>query len=269
MKKILLIIVFLTALSSCSAEDDTNIETTSVSISTENEFNTSTAGKNVQRGSLFAWISEMQIVAVHSGGYVSTTNYTLVANGTAGADTKFFMDAVMIGNNSFTASSKTTETEKLETAQVSISEAFTTTIANLKARNPYALYTSTNPVNYTITPGTVQNVSIPMSTYNSRFIALFTTEDIAGGNSGNIVTITSYVNGVLYGPSATCSKSKNATFYWSNKNSIAGKSIYFKIVNNDRGTLDTYYTTSILLKASNTVKIRYTIKDNSFTTTPM
>jgi hypothetical protein len=269
MKKILLIIVLLIAIPSCSIEDDITPQTTSVGISTANEFAVSTTDKNVQRGSLFAWISEMQIKATHSSGYVSTTDFTLVANGTAGAGTKFIMDQVIIGDNTFTATSKTNEPERLETAQVPRSEAFTTTMSNLNARNPYAVYTNTAPVNFTIIQDAAQNVNIPMKTDNSRFIAIFNTEDINGNNSENVVTITCYVNGVPFGPTATCDKYKNATFYWSDRNSIAGKSIYFKIVNNDRGNLDTYTTTTKVLLASNTVKIKYTIKDRALVTTPM
>jgi hypothetical protein len=261
MKKILLIIVLLIAISSCSIEDDINPQTSSVSVSTENEFNATTTGKNTQRGSLFAWISEMQIVATHESGYVSTTDFTLVANGTSGAGTKFIMDNVMIGNNTFTASSKTTEPERLETAQVSRSEAFTTTMSTLNSRNPYAVYTNTAPVNFTIIQDAAQNVNIPMKTDNSRFIALFNVEDF----SFNSYTITCYVNGVAFGPTATCTWFKNATFYWSDRNSIAGKSIYFKIVSG----ATTYTTSSKILKVSNTFKMRYTIKDNSLVTTPM
>jgi hypothetical protein len=269
MKKILLIIALFIAISSCSIEDDINTETTSVAVSAGGEFSTATTGKNVQRGTLFAWISEMQIKATHSSGYISTTDFTLVANGTTGVGTQFIMDGVMIGSNTFTAVSKTTEPERLQTAQVSRSELFTTTMTNLKTRNPYALYTSTNPVNYTIVSGIAQNVNIPMKTDNSRYIALFTTEDIGGSNSANVVTITCYVDGVSFGPTATCNKDKNATFYWSDRNSIVNKSIYFRVVNNDRGTLDTYTTPTKVLKASNTVKLRYTIKDLSLTITSM
>lgn len=269
MKKIVLIIVLLIAISSCSIEDDISIETTSIAVSTGNGFSTATTGKNVQRGSLFAWISEMQIKATHSSGHISTTSFTLVPNGTTGVGTQFIMDDVLIGNNTFTATSKTAEPERLETSQVTRSEYFSTTMTNLNARNPYALYASTGPVNYTIVAGLAQNVNIPLKTDNGRFIALFTTEDIGGGNSGNVVTITCYVNGAAFGPTATCNKDKNATFYWSDRNSIANKSIYFRIVNNDKGNLDTYVTTTKVLKASNTIKIRYTIKDKVLIITPM
>jgi hypothetical protein len=261
MKKVLSIIVLLITLSSCSIEDDINMDTTTVAISAGNEFIVSTTGKNVQRGSMFAWISEMQIKATHTSGYVSTTDFTLVPNGTSGAGNKFLMDNVMIGNNTFTASSKTTEPERLETAQVSRSEAFTTTMSALNSRNPYALYTSTAPVNFTIVQDAAQNVNIPMKTANSRFIALFNLDDF----SLNSYTVTCYVNGVRLGPTATCTWFRNATFYWSDSNSIAGKSIYFKIV----GGNDTFTTASKVLISSNTAKMRYMISNNSLVTTPM
>jgi hypothetical protein len=262
MKKVLLIIVLLIAIPSCSTEDDTpSLETTTVAISTDNEFIASTTGKNVQRGSLFAWISEMQIKATHTNGYVSTTNFTLVANGTSGAGTKFIMDDVMIGNNTFTASSKTTEPERLETSQVYRTEAFTTTMSNLSTRNPYALYISKAPVNFNITLGSAQNVNIPMKTDNSRFIALFNIDDL----NLNTYTVTCYVNGVKFGPTTTCTWLRNTTFYWSDSSSTAGKSIYFKIVSGN----ETYTTAPKVLIASNTAKMRYTISDNSLVTTPM
>jgi hypothetical protein len=269
MKKILMIIVLLIAISSCSIEDDMNIETTSVAVSTENEFNVSTTGKNVQRGSIFAWISEMQIKATHESGYVSTTDFTLVANGTAGASTKFIMDNVMIGKNTFTASSKTTEPERLETAQILKTVSNTTAINNLNSRNPYALYTSTAPVNFTISQGIAQNINIPMKTDNSRLIALFNSENFSTVYGGKTVNITCYVNGLPFGPTAICDKDKNATFYWSDRNSVAGKSISFKIiVNQILGNSTTYETPAIIMRPSNTVKIMYSV-NSSLTTTPM
>jgi hypothetical protein len=270
MKKILMIIVLLIAMSSCSIEDDINMETTSVAVSAGNEFSVSTTGKNIQRGTLFAWISEMQIKATHTAsGYISTTDFTLVANGTSGAGTKFIMDNVMIGSNTFTASSKTTEPERLETAQVLKTVSNATAISNLNSRNPYALYTSIAPVNYTITQGTAQNVNIPMKTDNSRLIALFNSENVNTVYLGKTVNITCYVNGAAFGPAAICDKDKNATFYWSDRNSVAGKSIYFKIVVNQLfGGPTTYDTPAIVMKASNTVKIMYSV-NSSLTTTPM
>lgn len=277
MKKALLIIVLLITLSSCSIEDDTIPQTTEVTIVAGNEFITSTTGKNVQRGSMFAWISEIQIKATHTSGYTSTTNFTLVDNGTAGASGQFIMDNVEIGNNTFTASSKTNEPERLETTQFPRPSGATsptnTVILNqfniLNNRNPYAVYTNKNPVNSTIAEGIAQEVTIPMKTDNSRIIAVFATDDINGSNSTNVVTITCYVNGVSFGPPATCNASMNATYYWSDRNSIAGKSISFGIVNNDRGTLDTYNTPAIVIKASNTLKMLYAIKDKRLVTTPM
>jgi hypothetical protein len=277
MKKVLLIIVLLITLSSCSIEDDINMETTTVAISAGNEFIASTTGKNVQRGSMFAWISEMQIKATRTSGYVSTTDFTLVANGTSGAGTQFIMDNVQIGNNTFTASSKTNEPERLETTQFARPSGATsptnTVIMNqfntLKNRNPYAVYTSTNPVTATIVEGIATEITIPMKTENSRIIAVFATDDINGNNTSNVVTITCYVNGVSFGPPATCTNSMNATYYWSDRNSIAGKSISFKIVNNDRGTLETYNSPTMVIKASNTLKMLYTIKDKRLVTTPM
>jgi hypothetical protein len=262
MKKVLLLIILLIAIPSCSVEDnEPSNETTTVAISTTNEFTATTTGKNVQRGNLFAWISEMQIKATHSSGYVSTTDFTLVDNGTPGAGTKFLMDNVLTGNNSFTATSKTNEPERLETAQVNLTESFTTTMDNLNARNPYALYTSKSPVNFAITLGTAQNVNIPLKTDNSRFISLFTIEDF----SLNTYTVTCYVNGTKFGPTATCNWFRYATFYWSDSNSTAGKSIYFKIVSGNT----TYTTPSKVLIASNTAMMRYTISNNSLVTTPM
>jgi hypothetical protein len=278
MKKVLLIIVLLIAIPSCSNEDDeTFIKTTTVAISTDNEIIASTTGKNVQRGSMFAWISEMQIEATHSSGYVSTNDFTLVNNGTAGAGTRFIMDKVEIGNNTFSASSKTNEPERLEATQFPRPNGATSptnsVIINqfntLNNRNPYAVYTSTNPVNSTIAEGIAQEINIPMKTENSRIIAVFASDDIKAGNSDNVVTITCYVNGVSFGPTATCNGSMNAAYYWSDRNSIAGKSISFRIANNDKGVLDIYDTNPIVIKASNTLKMLYIIKDKRLIATPM
>jgi len=278
MKKILLIIVLLFAIPSCSSDENITPQTTSVGITTRNEFTASTTGKEVQRGTLFAWISEMQIKTVNESGYVSTTDFTLVADGTAGAGTQFIIDNVQLGNNTFTASSKTNEVERLETTQFSRTGRKPTNpsdpsilnqFSTLNARNPYAIYTNTNPVTATIVQGVAQEVNIPLKTDNSRIIAVFTTDDIDKTNNKNTVTITCYVDGVVFGPPATCNTSMNATFYWSDQNSTAGKSISFRIVNNDQGILETYDTPPKIIRASNTLKMLYTVTDTGLVITPM
>jgi hypothetical protein len=277
MKKLVLIVALLIAISSCSTEDDMVPKNITVAISTNNEFMASTTNKNVQRGSMYAWISEMQIKATHESGYVTITDFTLVNNGTPGSDTKFMMDNVQLGKNTFTASSKTKEPERLETTQFSRPNGGTsptnTVIINqfntLNSRNPYAIYTSVNPVTSTIVEGIAQGVNIPLKTDNSRIIAVFATDDVKGSNTDNVVTITCYVNGASFGPPATCNGTLNAAYYWSDRNSIAGKSISFRIVNNDRGTLDIYNTPAIVIKASNTLKMLYIIKDKKLIISPM
>lgn len=277
LKKAVLIFVLLILMPSCAAEDDFTPQTTSVTISTGNKFSISTTSKDVQRGSIFAWISEIQVKATHTTGYTSTTDYVLVDNGTPEAATKFIMDDVLIGDNTFTACTQTNEPERLETTQFSRPNGATspnnTVILNqfdtLNSRNPYAVYTSTNPVNSTIDQAFSKEINIPMKTENSRIIAVFATDDIKAGNSDNMVTITCYVDGVSFGPPAICDANKNATFYWSDRNSIAGKSISFRIVHNDQGTLEIYDTPLKVIKASNTLKMLYAIKDKRLVTTSM
>lgn len=264
MKKIIPFVLSLFVISSCSVEEEMNIETTSVRISAGNQFASATRDKLVEQGNLYGWISELQVVTAHlTSGIVSTTDFKLVPNGTPHADSKFIIDNVIVGKNSFTASSKTNVTEKLETAQVSKSVSHSKAISNLNSRNPYALYTSNNPVLFDIIQDKSQNVIIPMVTDHSRLIALFSIE-----NSHSAV-ITCFVNGVSFGPPAYCTRNLNATFYWSDRNSLVGKSVYFRIQVEKPGHKPIYTTRVVTLKASNTTKMAYSIGDDFLTPLPL
>jgi len=263
MKKTILFVLTLLAISSCSVDEEMQVETTSVEVSTRNEFIITARDKNVQQGNIYGWINELQVVATNlASGIVSTTNFNLVPNGTPGAASKFIIDNVIIGKNTFTALSKTNVIEKLETAQVSKSVSFSKAINDLNSRNPYALYTSAVPVTIDIIQGNSQNVVIPMKTDNSRLIALFSTK------KNHSAIITCFVDGARFGPSTTCTKYVNATFYWSDRNSLAGKSVYFRIKVDKPGSELIFTTPKITMKASNTTKMMYSI-DNSLTIIPM
>lgn len=198
MKKTAILLAVATTMMSCSSQEEALPQTTTVTVAAYNEFGPTTSAKNIERGPLYAWISEIQIIATHQSGYSSTTDFTIVENGTLGAESKFLIEDVQIGENSFTASTKTTEPERLEAEQLLRTEDFEKRIETLNARNPYAVYASKNPLTYTIVPGLPQNITIPLQTENSRFIAIFTIDD----NSIPIKNykINCFVNNQPFGP---------------------------------------------------------------------
>jgi hypothetical protein len=305
-------LVFMVAIVAvgCSLEDiqeETEVEKTSININ-GTIGSAAVTGKNVQRGSIFGWISKITVTATASNNHTSVTDFDLVANGTPGASTVFTMDNVRLGSNTFTATTGTnvtpiaTMTATPKATDVTTSSTgnhaksqVTNKFATEKAKLQYAVYKETAPVVRTITGGQVDNVSIPMTTQNSRILAYFQDTD---GNftsfkvecyvgatrsinnnktdpngipyyySTNSGTQNAWSGGTLVATSATVTRtSGNAImFNLSNATEIAGKSINYKITEVDsQGKPNYYWVDPVVMVASNTSTIFYHIQGSAMT----
>lgn len=219
------------SITSCSTDEQTGNkpETTSVSLNVET---TSKTSKNVNRGSIYAWVKSISVTAQSTvWNYSKSETFDLVQSG---GENSFKIDDVAVGNNNFTASTITDSQQLYQvsslTPQVNTTSLATATsaITTMKNINPYAVYNGTkNGAN--ILNNTINNVSIDMTTQNGRIITAFILDDDAElrANTYAIVTITTDAGT----STLTTAQIKNnvATFEWSNDKSTSGKTVTYTV----------------------------------------
>jgi hypothetical protein len=292
MKKIIPTILICIAMMSCSNDTEFPTEFTTVRLNAEMNSQPNLTGKLVQRGSVFASVNAIKVKnTCAEWSYTNYTDFEIVANGTVGAATAFNIDRVYSGSNVFTAKTTTTVTPNItistrsratgtiNSANTAIKNVFT----GEEAKNPYAVYTETNPVTANITIGTAQNITIPMSTKNARVIAYISLLDTNGWNAQSSIITEIYKggtvsggtpktsngfsyrsdnnqsntntnlisNGTKIGWDITTNTSIDGLFYMSNDTEIAGDTITFRIIYKGLIYYHIYYFTTTL-KASNT-----------------
>jgi hypothetical protein len=253
------LILLLFILTACSQEEETmTIETTSVNIITGEE---QLSRKNVQRGNIFGSIKDITVLAQkYQDPYNASTTFTLTNNATDA--TAFVLDNVAIGSNTFSATTTTGVTPS-KTAGL-----FTGTglagakneIARMNNTLPYATYTGETGVQ-DIRVGVVDNVPIALKTNHSRFIAYILCSVVKSNPSGKegTVDVTPYIDGVAGQTISTLAANQDLTIYWSDTNSVNGKTIYFHIVGHLKGanSIVIYDTPPVTLVKSTTHRRLY------------
>jgi hypothetical protein len=123
---------------------------------------------------------------------------------------------------------------------------------------PYAIYTGSTSVN--INEGLVDNVSIPMTTQNSRLILLV---DSKIGFTTNVEIL---VDGAPANPVMKFALAANTdkVIYWSDANAIAGKSISFKC---DMFGISAVTTVAEPLVASKSMRRKLVLTNSGLTVT--
>jgi hypothetical protein len=123
---------------------------------------------------------------------------------------------------------------------------------------PYATYTGSSSLN--IVAGTTQNPTIAMSTQNSRLILLV---DSQIGFTTNVEVL---VNGAPTVPAKkfALAANTNQVIYWSDANSLAGKSISFKC---DMFGIGTVTTTPETMVANKSMRRKVVLTNNVLTVT--
>jgi hypothetical protein len=256
--KTIYILMTLFMLTSCSQEEEVMpIETTSVNIITGEEQLT---GKNVQRGNLFGSIKDITVIAQkYQNPYNSTTTFTLTNNATDA--TAFVLDDVALSWNTFSATTTTGVTPS-KTIGLFTGTGLTgakNEIARMNNTLPYATYAGETGLQ-DIRVGVVDNVPIELKTNHSRFIAYILCNVVKTNPSGaeGTVDVTPYVDGVAGQTISTIAANQDIEMYWSDNNSVSGKTIYFRIVGHTKGNrVVTYNTPTVTLVKSTTHRRLY------------
>src|SRR6478609_1086571 len=228
MKKLIPLAILAITMFSCTNEDekstnkDIQLADATLNIKTEES---NITGKDVERGSLHAWIKDINVHAtnmelIHNKDY----SFTLVANNTPGADHDFVMTGLAIGRNDFSIVTTTNTLPELISTRSDVNPEIYMRLTS--AKNPYAVYSATTSAN--ITYG--QNNSITptiLRTKNGRHIALFKLSDELAA-LGIRATVTPIINGVTKRELEFTTELLGRV-YWSDADCVAGKTIKYSV----------------------------------------
>lgn len=263
---------------SCSSDDNSpesifGMDTTKVEASFGNSFlQPNTTGKNVERGTIPVAIDQIKVVATNittPAFPVSTTVFDLVANGT-GEETKFYIDGIASGTNSFTA---TATTNGLKTSSETIyddASALNAFNAN-KSVTPFAQYTATTSAQIVFT--SPQKITFNMGTSNGKLNTyVYTGSTITATNRKVTVKRQTFdadgtpINTTPQTYDITGSKSFIAT--WSDD--LAEAENYavldINVYAQDGTTIETTSQQKITIKASTTINTTIAVTKDGITT---
>lgn len=271
MKKILMIVGMITlTLTSCTndvaTDSNANIAKTDVLANVQTTSTNSATGKNVNRGSIYAWVKDINVTATSTvWNYVTNESFTLVGSGGA---SNFIIKDVAVGANKFDAVTTTFDANKVyaknsinPTGSATAVSTAQSAINTMKGHNPYAIYNGTT--NKTIVNAAVNTIDINMTTNHGRIISAFILANDAVLKANTYAIVTAKIDG-MSNTTLTSEQIKNnvVTFEWSNENAIVGKSIVYTITvyddTNPNKALKTYTITKEIM-ASTSYSCIYTI----------
>jgi hypothetical protein len=286
MKKIILSAFIAFSIVSCSNDNDAAADTTatnhngSVEVSFGNSFlQPSRTGKPVDRGSIPVAIDQITVDATNITTPTfpqSTTVFDLVTGGT---QTKFFLDGLASGTNSFTAKA-TTNGPKVSDEAIyddATNGALNAFNAN-KGVTPYAKYTATTSA--TIDFKAPKTIAFNMATSNGKLNTyVYTGPTITATSRKVIVTRATYTmiggtpdpaNDTVIDPAQifNITGSKSFVSTWSNDLAIVGNYAVLVIDVYDQAgaQIETTSSTIIKIKASTTINTTIAITKDGITT---
>ncbi|AOW08894.1 hypothetical protein [Flavobacterium gilvum] len=281
MKRFILASIIAFGFASCSSNNDDDssqnvLRTTKVETSFGNSFLqpvVNNTGKNVVRGTIPVAIDQITVIATNTttpSFPPSTTVFDLVANGTAGAEQKYFIDGIASGTNSFTANA-ITNGPKVSSETVTDDATAKNIFAANKATIPYAKYTATTSAQIVFTSPKV--VTFNMGTSNgklntyvytgptlsaiNRKVTVKSQKFNADGTPINVTPQTYDITG-----------SNSFVSSWSDELAIAGsyRLLDISVYAPDGITVETTTTQKIIIKASTTVNTTIAITKDGITT---
>ena len=215
-----------------------------------------TTAKNVNRGSIYAWINSVNVTATSTAWAYSTSEvFNLV---TSGGASNFTIENVALGANNFVA---TTTTNTVPVKELKVIAGVPSVIrAAMVAHNPYATYSGTKSA--TISQTALNVVDFNMTTNHGRVISVFSFENDPILRANTKAKITVKIGGVDYATSNFFSGTDLVTFEWSDNDAVDGKQVDYTISIYDiNGTLITSYPVvgGTKVKASKSISCHYEI----------
>lgn len=267
-------------LTSCTPKDDFDAvkpkaEVTgkaSVTVALTSEGDASTTGKQVNRGSLHAWISEIDVTTksndfnyapfmtpfILTNDAIGTTNANGLVEGT------YNLDGVALGSNDFTVVTKTGTPQILSFESTIMAPQ--ARIDLMKVKNPYAIYNA-SILGFNVIAGANTLPSTELKTQHGRLVGVFTLSQTLKdlGVTAKVSVAPSILVNV---PTSviTVGIANNASFYLSNAASTDAKIVSFTVELLDiHGTVFKTLAATMTVKASTSVNTIFTINQSNIT----
>lgn len=259
----MLVLILTLGAISCSTESNELVPTTTKVVAIVSQAPTTQSdvqAKNVNRGSIYAWVSEVDMSFSHIiSGYNVSENFTLV---TSGGDANFTVDNVQLGVNDISATTNTGSDELLTTELIVNGKSqITTKLNQYKALNPYVLYQS-DPLQQNIVTGT-NVVNLNLKTQNGRRLSSIRWADNAIFKTAGYAKVSVISSGGVESTKYTIKDDDTVFNYWSNSDAVVGNSITIKAeIYSNADVLVTTYTRDITIQASTSITCSYIITDD-------
>lgn len=259
----MLVLILTLGAISCSTESNELVPTTTKVVAIVSQAPTTQSdvqAKDVNRGSIYAWVSEVDMSFSHIiSGYNVSENFTLV---TSGGDANFTVDNVQLGVNDISATTNTGSDELLTTELIVNGKSqITTKLNQYKALNPYVLYQS-DPLQQNIVTGT-NVVNLNLKTQNGRRLSSIRWADNAIFKTAGYAKVSVISSGGVESTKYTIKDDDTVFNYWSNSDAVVGNSITIKAeIYSNADVLVTTYTRDITIQASTSITCSYIITDD-------
>lgn len=264
---LLFVAIAMLLFTSCE-KDEVKIETkeatqfTSVGVQLETEKASNTTGKTVERGTLHAWIKDVNITVTSlDWNYAAfTTPFELVANtGNNTNNINYVIDNVALGNNNFNVVTTTSTTPELSLTTSANTPAAIMTAQ--KSRNPFAIYGANFNAVVSSSGQLTPNQAVTLTTQHGRAIGVFSLgSDLVTLGGTAVVSVAGM-------PSITVTPSSNGLFYLSDNDSTNGDVITFtvQILNANGAPFGNPLTQNMTIVKSTSVNNTYVINKSNIT----
>ncbi len=266
MKKLLLLLLGVSVITSCSKDDNESLEV--VNETTDVKLDFSAVGQdyssrtNVNRGDIYDWVDRIKVSIQHnSTGLQNEAEFKLKNNG--GAE-EFVIEDIYLGENTFSAETTTLGAE-IHNLSVSTKHA-QRSIEDAREELPYVLYNSGNEV--VDIQKTDNNIAFDMTTQNGRAISVF---KLAHHLKDDYYIGVSYTRDGQFNETLTDSGSGDLVLaYWSDDSAVVGNyvdysvNVYHKDSNGTPVNEDPFLITDTIVKSSSVSTIN-TFSLNDFT----
>jgi hypothetical protein len=271
-KRIYLLGLSLVLVTTACTKDDnntTNIAKASVAFVIDQSTPEADNARQIKRGTIPMWVETLTVVA--NSNVLPSYNVTEVSTfGTTG-DNNIKLDNILIGSNTFNASTTTLSPQVLNLNVTSPSGAnndarFATAFSTINTNTPYVLYNAT-PVTQNIALTGSNIITLQMKTNNGRILSLFQLSDKLRQLNLNVnITATAYGEAPQ---TINMNSTKVASFSWSNANSTVGKKVTYtiKVIDTDNITVKDTYTIEQTIEASTSLSCFYILDTDKFTFT--
>lgn len=259
--KLVVLVTLLLGVISCSKETNEIVPTGKVVaiVSQAKPVNT-VAAKNVNRGSIYAWVSEVDMSFTNTiSGYEVNENFTLV---NSGGDNNFTVEGVQLGTNDILARTKTDSEELLLTEMIINGKSqINSKLESYKRKNPYVTYQS-EPLTQDIVEGT-NVVNLNLKTKHGRRLSSIRWANNAHFKDNGYAKVSVISSDGVESNQFTITGDDTVFNYWSDRDARVGNKITLKAeVYSKNDVYITTFTREITITASTSITCSYIITDD-------